>query len=115
MPKAVAWYRFYCGLAAVLNFGLVLFGVAMIAFSGQWASETVPKDAMIAFGGGIILNCALFGVLNVWIPKYRGNTAWGLHLVNLCFGIASCVLLPVALPVLVAWSRPEVKAYYAES
>lgn len=115
MPKAVAWYRFYCGAAASLNFGLVLAGVAMIAFSGQWATETVPKDAMIAFGGGLILNCVLFGILNVWIPKYRGPSAWGLHLVNLCFGIASCVLAPIAVPVLVAWCRPEVKDYIEQA
>ena len=50
-------------------------------------------------------NILLFRSMNL-------KNAWSVHMTNIVVGIASCLLAPVAIPLLLAWFRPNVRAYY---
>ncbi|MBS1715967.1 MAG: hypothetical protein JST30_16695 [Armatimonadetes bacterium] len=113
MPRAVVWYGVYCVLQAVLN--LVWFGLAvwLVVKNKEVANEYFPAGFFLA-GGLFLMPTTLFvGVGNVWLMfRPRTKKAWSMHMGNLAVGAGTCVLTPLALPLLFAWFRPAVREWY---
>jgi hypothetical protein len=45
----------------------------------------------------------------------RRPGAWTFDLVLICIGLGSACCLPVTIPLLLAWLKPETKAYFGKS
>lgn len=56
----------------------------------------------------------VFGIAAFTLPRTPDNKkTWTAHLVHLVFGMTSGILLPLCLPVFIAYLKPEVKEYYS--
>ena len=74
----------------------------------QYAAETLRKGCVVLLGTSLF-----FGVGSVAILQLRHTKeAWITHLINLGLGAATCVLIPLAVPVGLMWMRPEFKAWF---
>ena len=116
MPRAVAWYRFYCYAHAMFNFGLFAVSAWFIVQSQVLANSLV--SAPVILGVGLVcapLSLVLAGVNVVLVRSKSIKNAWATHMSNIIVGIASCVLAPLAVPLLFAWFHPSVRAYYEAS
>lgn len=107
-PKAVNWYGIYAALVALLH--VVLIAVALIAASpdpgsaqqGSWGLHwivliVVAAPGLLLYGGSLFMP--------------RSKWTYYLHIVLLALGVSSC-MLPIALPVLVKYTSPEVKRWF---
>ncbi|MBS1723841.1 MAG: hypothetical protein JSS66_12915 [Armatimonadetes bacterium] len=114
MPKAVFWYGVFCFLAALLNLALLGISVWFVARHDVLANEYVSSRLVLSVGllcGPLSLAMV---VLNLWLGlTKRLKNAWSIHLGNIAVGIMTLFLLPIGVPLLIAWFRPEVRAYYA--
>lgn len=115
MPRAVAWYRFYCHVFALFNVFLLGISVWFILRHEELANEIV--NAKVIFWTG--LACApvalTISVVNYWLlMSKRLKNPWSIHMGNIAAGLTTCFLVPLALPLLLAWFKPEVKAWYAD-
>jgi hypothetical protein len=114
MPKAVVWYRVFCHLFALFN--LLLFGISVwfILKHDQLANEIVSSGVVLVTG----LVCAPMSlaivVANYWLLNAKLlKNPWQTHLGNIAAGLATCFLVPLALPLLIAWFKPEVRSWYS--
>lgn len=113
-PKAVKWFRIYCGVLAFLH---VLYIPA-----GFFISRTLPKYPEVAqspelmqtlpsLGLTIIVMGIAFGagfMSTMFLP--RKPASYGIALTSLLIATPCCFV--IAVPVLLMWLKPEVKAYY---
>ena len=115
MPVAVVWYRIYCIFHAVFN--LALFGIsAWFVLRHSELENTIVSGNVILIVGLICapLSLVLAGTNIVLFRAKKLKNAWAVHMSNIVVGIASCFLAPVAIPLLLAWFRPDVRAYFEQ-
>lgn len=116
VPRAVVWYGVYCYLNAMAHFAAA---TLLVWFCNNWRGvipESADYDeaawAIVAIGATFATMALVFGIVYLALPRYRGKHAWEAHTVNIVLGAGSIVLTPIALPLLFAWFRPEIKAFY---
>ena len=117
-PSVVIWYKIYCVFMAV---SYLLFA-AYIAFL-IW----LPKDEIVSQGE--VAGKVVFALEHMWRGLFIGTImvtmlyiaalflprkpwAWVYGIFAICVGLANCCLLPLSIPVLVLWFRPETKQYF---
>ncbi|HQP34500.1 MAG TPA: hypothetical protein PLI95_04965 [Polyangiaceae bacterium] len=112
-PSAVIWFKAYAALMAmghVAVFGLGVFMMIAPTFDSSKASDILPAAVM----GGLYATAALlFGVpfvLSLVLrPKKWVHT---LHMVLIAIGFLSCWCWPFSIPLIIAYSKPEVKGWF---
>ena len=97
-PAAIAWFRGYAALMAV--------GYATLAVLGGALREATPLGPGVTAAAAAL---ALFFAVAVFAP--RKPWGWTLGVVAIAVGVAGCAVV-VAAPLLVAWTRPTVKAAF---
>ena len=112
-PKAVTWARLYAGAFTVMYVLCVIGGVAMLAVGlssgSRKAGEAIVQGAVMAVVG--LPLAVLSGIATVGAGR-RSKGMYTLHLVLQGLGCTSCCCLPLAVPVLIQWLKPEVKTWY---
>jgi hypothetical protein len=113
-PGAILWARLYSGLLAVTYLGVAALGVfiLVVGFSVGPASSS---DAMTTTAMGAIY--AILGFVfaipsTIAVFAGRKKWVWLLHLVMIALGFSSCACWPICIPLIMAWLKPEVKAWY---
>ena len=104
-PPIWRWYVALCAGAALLYLGIGLVGVASF-FVPELAGDPV-EDAALA-----VLGLLLFPVCAVGAFVPRRPWAWTYGLTAIIVAMLTCCTLPAAIPVLIAWLKPETKAAF---
>jgi hypothetical protein len=103
---------------AVLYLVVAAAGVFLIV-ANQWIAEGDPSTSpleMIVVG----VMCLLMG-LGLMVPFVvafflsQRPWVWIYHLVLICLGMTSACCLPVTIPLLIFWIKPETRAWYGRS
>lgn len=112
-PSTVIWFKAYAALMLLSGLSVFAIGVALIAVPSLSLGAKhvgVPELVMglIYAAGGTIMSVpylvALFVKPRRWV--------WTLDMVLIAFGMLSCYCWPFSIPLLIAWSKPELKAYF---
>ncbi len=107
------WYVAYAICMALLYVLTAIMGAAYLAGAGFLAVEQADQALMGFYGifmlGLGVVFAALYGAAP-FLPKK--NWAWVYHLVMICVGLTSCCCLPVCIPLLIHWLKPETKAMF---
>lgn len=107
-PPVVTWFTVYAVFMAVVYLAVLGIGVFVASF-GRKDEEVVQ---------GVIFAVVALPLLVLYaIAPFRGNTpgAWTYHLVLICIGLTSACCIPIALPLLIYWLKPETKAYFGKT
>ena len=114
-PPVLRWYRVYLGAMAALYLGCFALGVLFLVLREEIADWPPVDDptTFVAYGivlaaTGAVLHTVYFGAF--FLP--RRPWAWIAHLVLIALGLASCCMLPAAIPLLVSWRKPETRAWF---
>ena len=117
-PSVVIWYKIYCAFMAV---SYMLFSV-YIAFLIWFPKEEIASESQAAgkiilvlehLWGGLLIGTIMVAMLYIaalFLP--RKPWAWVYGIFAICIGLPNCCLLPLSIPVLVLWFRPETKLYF---
>ena len=126
-PAAVYWYDVYCYLFSCLNFWTAWHGwgfahdpyglINAVPYLSNMATDQASTDAVVlmirTMGWSLFAMGLFFGGAAFTLPFAPATKkSWTAHLLHLVFGMSSCVMLPICLPVLIAWFKPQVKAYF---
>jgi hypothetical protein len=112
--KTFFWYRVYCGALAALYLLIIPFGL----FLAFYAPETREHNSQETFIMGIIyavLGAVFFVVFAVALFLPRKPYNWIVGIVMMALGMTSCCFLPVLIPLLIYWVKPETKAYFGRN
>ena len=113
-PAIMTWYKVYCVLMALLYLVCVVIGAFFII--------AAPSDRDISAAEAQVLGGIMFIVgipmvvtfaFGVFMP--RKPWAWVFGLVLICIGLTSLCCLPVTVPLLIHWIKPETKIYFGRT
>lgn len=105
-PGVVLWAKLYLGALSALYFSLLLLAPFMMA-SGD---EEAFIYGIVFFVIG--LPCAILSLFPIFLPPKPWVWVW--ILVEIAFGMTSVCCLPIAIPLLIFWIKPETKRYYGK-
>lgn len=111
-PQVYTWFVVYCVLMALMYLAVTAMGIFFPMLS-QMSSRPQAQDQIT----GIIYT--VFGVI-FFIPfaiapfLKPGPGVWVYDLVLICLGMTSCCCLPITIPLLIFWIKPETKTYFGK-
>ena len=110
-PKAVVWFKIHALVLAGLYFLVAGFGVTILTI-GQSHMAMKAEERWIM--GGIytvmgVLPMALYGII-LFLP--RKKWVWIYSIVLIALTMTNCCCMPMAIPLLIQYVKPEVKRYY---
>ena len=109
-PPVFQWFVAYCILMALGYLGLVVVGIGSIFTEPD--KDMSAEEATLMGAVFIILGlvfCVPYAVAP-FLP--RTSWVWVLGLVLICLGLSSACCLPICIPLLIHWLKPEMKAFY---
>jgi hypothetical protein len=93
---------------------LLLLGMGVVFLFIEPDRDMSEAEAKIMGGVFIVFGLA-FAIPFAAAPFLpRQNWVWVLGLVLICLGLTSTCCLPVCIPLLILWLKPEMKAYYGK-
>lgn len=105
------WYRVYCSLLTITYIVLLIIGIVGVfaAFdeSGQ-EQQDILVGSLIFIIPGIIFG--LMYLVGVVLPAKPYSWIYGIVLIGL--GMTSCVFIPLMIPLLIFWMKPETQAFF---
>lgn len=111
-PQVCTWFVVYCILMCIMYACVIGLGFAY----PKLAELSGESDRMIqaTFAGPIysIFGVIFFFVYLVALFLRPTPGAWVYDLVLICFGMTSCCCLPITIPLLIFWIKPNTKAYF---
>jgi hypothetical protein len=115
-PSIVTWQKRYCGFMSVVYVFCIATGVFMIIFRNEGASEQNSAGELLVMGAGfvavgIVLSIA-YGVAPFLPPA---PWVWVYHLVLIGLAMTSACCLPLCIPLLIWWIKPETKTYFGRT
>jgi hypothetical protein len=112
--KVWFWYCVYTIFMAMLYLLLAGFG-GLIAF-GSLASNSNEASEMAITGTIYLVAGIVFFfpfITAPFLPKKPWTWIYGIVLIAL--GLSSCCLLPVTVPLIIYWLKPETKAFFGRN
>ena len=109
-PPIYKWFVAYCIFMAVVYLGTAAMGIVlMFAEPDRDMSAEEAKIMAVVF---LIVGLVFF-VPYAFAPMLpRQSWVWVLGLVLICLGLTSACCLPICIPLLIHWLKPEMKAFY---
>lgn len=112
--KTFLWYRVYCGVLCVLYLAVAVFGFVLTVMQPE--TREYRKEEIILMGMiYAILGAVLFiaSAIALFLPPKPYN--WIVGLVMIALGLTSCCFLPICVPLLIYWLKPETKAFFGRN
>ena len=112
-PPVYKWFVAYSICMALLY--LVTAGMGIVFMVMEPDAEMSAAEAKIM---GVV--CLILGLV-FFVPYAaapflpRQSWVWVLGLVLICIGLTSACCLPVCIPLLIFWLKPEMKAFYGRT
>lgn len=112
----VMWYRGFLRMAAILYGLLAAFGITAGYFQHDLIQKGYPKagiEWLKLIYVGVALPLAILAIVAAYLPRRRWT--YTAHAVYLLFNLVNLCFLPIMILMLVGWSKPETRAYFAQS
>jgi hypothetical protein len=107
------WYHLYCAGMALLYLACVVGGAVLVIFRDRLADAENPAAFFLVYGSVLIASGAVFA--GVYLAAFflpRRPWTWIYHIVLIGIGLTSPCTMAAAVPLLIAWIRPETRAWF---
>ena len=112
-PPVHKWFVAYCILMALGYLTLAVMGVVFGFIEPERDMSAAEAKVMgVVF---VILGLVFFVPYAAAPFLPRQSWVWVLGLVLICIGLTSLCCLPVCIPLLISWLKPEMKAFYGRT
>jgi hypothetical protein len=112
-PSAFKWFVAYCMFMALLYLTTMVMGIVFMFIEPD--REMSAAEARIMGVVFIILGLVFFVPYAIAPFLPRQSWVWVFGLVLICIGLTSLCCLPVCIPLLISWSKPEMKEFYGRT
>ncbi len=107
LPKTVFWFQVYCLITVLINF---LYLLALVVFNSD--GYYILGDVIMDAGGWIISVWLTFALYIPPLVLPRKHWVWIFNLTVLSISILTIILIPVIVPLIVLYTKPEVRKFY---
>lgn len=109
-PPVYKWYVAYCIVMALLY--LFVAAMGFVFLFTQPDPEMSEAEATVMGILFLVLGLIFFVPYASAAFLPRQSWVWVFGLVLICIGLTSACCLPVCIPLLIFWLKPEMKAFY---
>jgi hypothetical protein len=115
-PDGVFYFRLYAALMLVVCALFFLFGMFQLVKTAS-ASGSSPPDIEDWIAAGVLMTVGIVGAIPYVIPLFAGRKAWvhTLGTIAIALPMTSMCCLPIAVPVLLVWLKPETRRYFDQN
>jgi hypothetical protein len=115
-PPVVICYRVYCGFVTLLSLAAMASGILLLKFRERIsADQNMPQEVWLLYGIGLlVLGGVSFIAYLIAFFLPRKPRSWIYHTVMIALGMGHPCSLPVTLPLLIFWIKPEVQEYFGQ-
>jgi len=119
-PNVVKWYRVYAAFLACIYIVLILGCAVGLFFAFRappdfWRELDMPPFFLYGYVGFLgLMSLALGGAFVAAFLIPRKPWAWTYHIVLICLGLSSACFIPICVPLLIYWLKPDAKAYFGK-
>jgi hypothetical protein len=115
-PEVVYYFRLYAGITGVLYAILALVGIGMM-LSPLWMTRpraAAGADIGAFIGGVFYMGWGLAFGAPTLIAMFGGRRAWvhTLGTIVIAAGMMQVCCIPILIPLLIAWLKPETRRYF---
>ena len=104
--KVVRWFKIYSAALCSLYAALAVYSIC-----GGFAVKEEDESGAWVF----IATFPFFGACLLPLVLKPAPWLWTYDLVIICLGMTSACFLPVSIPLLIHWIKPETKAYFGKT
>jgi hypothetical protein len=108
-PPVLTWYRVYAAVMAGMYAVVAAYFVVWPMIVPTQATN-LPGWVLPVIGACVSLPFLGVYVAALFLPRKRW--VWVYHLVLICIGLTSVCCIPVCIPLLIYWLKPETKRYF---
>lgn len=112
--KVFFWYRVYCAVLLFLYLAVTIFGIGLAVLrpeTGEYRSEEIFIMGVVYAVAGAVFAVAF--TIAILLPPKPYN--WIVGIVAIAIGMTSCCFVPVCVPLLIYWIKPETKAFFGRN
>jgi hypothetical protein len=110
-PKVITWFNVYCIFLCVIYLAVALFPVLIFFLASD--DPEMPRAFAIMIGGLFaLMGMVLFAMSLLPLVLRPRPWLWTYDLVIICLGMTSACFLPVCIPLMLFWIKPETKKYF---
>jgi hypothetical protein len=112
-PGVVMWFKIYAGFLGSIYVLCSL--MSLVFFFPHQSDVDLPESVSYAMGLGVLLLCWGLAFL-FFFPIFKAPRPWlyTYDLVLICIGLTSPCFLPICIPLLIFWLKPETKNYFGK-
>lgn len=109
-PQVYTWFVVYCVLMGLMYLFVAGIGL-MYPMLAQMADKTTAESQIM--GTMYTVFGVIFFIPFAIAPFLKPSPGvWVYDLVLICLGMTSCCCLPITIPLLIFWIKPETKTYF---
>lgn len=109
--KTFFWYRVYLAILMVLYAAVAVVGVVLVVVKPE--SRQYEQAEIVMLGGLYAALGTVFFIIfaaALFLPPKPYN--WVVGIVLICVGMTSCCFLPICVPLLIYWIKPETQTFF---
>lgn len=110
-PSAIGWFKLYSGALCATYLALSAFSLVLL-FGNPKEMDLSPEGALLMGLMFLAVGLPLFAACLVPLLAPPRPWVWTYDLVIICLGMTSACCLPVCIPLLIHWIKPEVKRHF---
>ncbi len=111
-PSVYRWFVVYCVCMALLCLATAAMGIVFMFVEPD--AEMSAAEAKIMAAVFLVVGLVFFVPFAAAPFLPRQSWVWVFGLVLICLGLTSACCLPVCVPLLIFWLKPEMKAFYGK-
>lgn len=113
-PKVLLWFKIYAAFLCFLY--LAVASSSLFFFLGDPADMEISATGAYLLGTlFLLMGSMLFAVCLVPFLVAPRPWLWVYDLVIICLGLTSACFLPICIPLLIFWVKPDTKSYFGRS
>lgn len=112
-PQVILWFKIYTGFLTFTYLFVVAFSIFLL-FGDQSNTDMADAEAFIMGSLLLAVGVVLFVICLLPLVLAPRPWLWTFNLVIICLGMSSACFLPVCVPLLIYWLKPEAKAFYGK-
>ena len=109
-PGVVTWFKVYAGILCILYLFLA-FG-AFFFIADPTDVDLSPELAKVMGWVALVMGLGLFAACLLPLVMSPRPWLWIYDIVIICLGMTSACFIPICVPLLIFWLKPEVKLYF---
>lgn len=112
-PGVLLWFKIYCGFLC-LTYLAVVAGSLFLLLGDPQGMDMDQTEARIMGAFLLLIGVVFFVACLLPLVLEPRPWLWIYDLVVICVGMTSACFLPICVPLLIFWLKPEVKRYFGK-